>query len=243
MTPLPNEEIISDVQIPKESKKTSELIKIAVLSIVLAIVIRVFFLQAFKIPTGSMEDTLLTGDLILVNKLIYGAKTPEYLPLIFLDIPIPQYQFPAFREPAQGDVLVFKFPPDPSIDYIKRCIALPGQTVEIKNKRIIVDGKPFDEISNPEGLKFEDPETIPFDKGYESVYPKGSGSRDNYGPVTVPADHFFVMGDNRDRSYDSRHWGFVPRNHLIGKAILIYWSTELNDNTKVRWSRAGKFIE
>ncbi len=226
-----------------ESKKTSDLLRIAFLSVVLAFVLRLFFIQAFKIPTGSMEDTLLTGDLILVNKLIYGAKTPEYIPLIFLDIPIPQFQFPAIREPEQGDVVVFKFPPDPSIDYIKRCVALPGQTVEIRNKEVFVDGKAFANTSNPVGLKHEDPETIPYDKGYENIYPKGSGSRDNYGPVVVPEGHFFAMGDNRDRSYDSRSWGFVPRDYLIGKAIMIYWSTDLHDNTQIRWYRIARWIE
>ncbi len=225
----------------KEKSKTYELVQIAFYALFFAYVIRVFFVQAFKIPTGSMEDTLLIGDLLLVNKFIYGARTPETLP--FTDFRIPQLQLPAIREPKPGDVVIFKFPPDPSVDYIKRCVAIEGQTVEIRDKAVFVDGKPFKEISDPPGLKFEDPETIPQDKGYESVVPKDAGSRDNYGPITVPNGFLFVMGDNRDRSYDSRQWGLVPMENLIGRALMIYWSTASDNNLDIRWSRIGKIVE
>jgi signal peptidase I len=225
----------------KAKSKTYELFQIAMFALLFAYVIRVFFIQAFKIPTGSMEDTLLIGDLLLVNKFIYGAKTPETLP--FTDIRIPQLQLPSIRDPKPGDVVIFKFPPDPTVDYIKRCVAVAGQTVEIKDKVVYVDHVPFKEIKDPPGLKFEDPEMIPRDKGYESIVPRGAGSRDNYGPITVPDRHLFVMGDNRDRSYDSRQWGFVPMENVIGKALIIYWSTASENNFDIRWPRVGKIVE
>ena len=226
---------------PHVRSKTAELFQIAAYALIFAYIIRVFFVQAFKIPTGSMENTLVIGDLLLVNKFVYGARTPENIP--FTSIHIPQFRLPAVREPQPGDVLVFKFPPDPSVDYIKRCIAVAGQTVEVRNKEVFVDGKPFSSIKNPDGLKFEDPEIIPRNKGYEAVYPKDAGSRDNYGPVTVPEGSLFVMGDNRDRSYDSRQWGFVPRDYVLGKAMLVYWSTERDDVWSPRWSRIGVWVE
>ncbi|MCK6541392.1 signal peptidase I [bacterium] len=233
---------VAEKPLSDNHNKTTELFQIAFVSVLIAIIVRLFFVQAFKIPTGSMEDTLLVGDLILVNKCIYGVKTPATIPLIFTDIDLAQYQFPAVREPKQGDVIVFKFPPDPTVDYIKRLVALPGQTVEIKDKIVYVDGKDFSEIIRPPGLKFEDPEIIPRNKGYESVFPRDAGSRDNYGPVIVPEDSYFVLGDNRDRSYDSRHWGFVPKDHLIGQAVMIYWSTASQDNFDIRWDRLGQMI-
>jgi signal peptidase I len=225
----------------KSKSKTYELVQIAFYALLFAYIIRVFFVQAFKIPTGSMEDTLLIGDLLLVNKFIYGAKTPETIP--FTDVKIPQLQLPSIRDPKPGDVVIFKFPPDPSVDYIKRCVAVAGQAVEIKNKNVFVDGRLFKTISDPPGLKFEDPETVPRNKGYEVIVPKGAGSRDNYGPVIVPEGYLFVMGDNRDRSYDSRQWGFVPMENIIGEALMIYWSTASEDNFDIRWSRIGTLVE
>ena len=225
----------------KQKSKTAELFQIACYALLFAYIIRMFFVQAFKIPTGSMENTLLVGDLLLVNKFIYGARTPDVIP--FTDIKLPQYQLPAIREPHSGDVIVFKFPPDPMVDYIKRCVAVAGQTVEIRDKVVYVDEKPFRETIDPAGLKFEDPEIIPRDKGYGSVYPKNAGSRDNYGPVKVPEGFLFAMGDNRDRSYDSRQWGFIPREYVIGKALMVYWSTASDDNFDIRWSRIGMMVE
>ena len=225
----------------KQKSKTAELFQITFYALLFAYIIRLFFIQAFKIPTGSMENTLLVGDLLLVNKFIYGAKTPEKIP--FTDIKIPQYRLPAWREPRSGDVIVFKFPPDPMVDYIKRCVAVEGQTVEIKDKALFVDGKPFNEIIDPPGLKFDDPEIIPRNKGYESVYPKDAGSRDNYGPVKVPEGFLFAMGDNRDRSYDSRQWGFIPHEYVIGKALMVYWSNASEDNLDIRWPRIGMIVE
>jgi signal peptidase I len=225
----------------KPANKIFELLKIALAAIIIAYLIKTFIIQPFKIPTGSMEDTLIIGDFIIANKLIYGAQSPSTVPLT--DIPIPQFRLPSLRDPKPGDVIIFKFPHDPNVDYVKRCIATGNQTVEIRNKKIFIDGESFypDEI-NP-NIKHEDPDIIAYDKGYENVYPIGAGSRDNYGPVTVPEGHIFVMGDNRDRSYDSRKWGFVPIDHIVGKAIIIYWSSSPEDDFNIRWSRIGKTLE
>lgn len=225
----------------RTKSKLYELLQIAVFAFLFAVIIKTFFIQAFKIPTGSMEDTLLVGDYLLVNKFVYGARTPTTVP--FTDIRVRSWRLPAVRQPGPGDVVVFRHPQDPTIDYIKRCVAVGGQTVEIRNKVVLVDGVPFSRISRPPGLRFEDPEIIPREKGYDAVYPKEAGSRDNYGPVTVPDGHIFALGDNRDRSYDSRHWGFIPLDNVIGEAMCIYWSTASDDPLDIRWKRIGKIVE
>ncbi len=225
----------------KDNSKTRELLKIAFWSLLIAYLLKTFVIQAYKIPTGSMEDTLLVGDFLLVNKLIYGSQSPANIP--FTEIKIPQFRLPALAEPKAGDVVVFRFPQDADIDYVKRCVATGGDVVEIKNKKIFINNRPWTLDEELPGIKYDDPEIIPRNKGYEPVYPEGAGSRDNYGPVTVPEGHIFVLGDNRDRSYDSRKWGFVPLDHVIGKAVLIYWSYVPNDETNIRWNRIGKIVE
>ena len=164
----------------------------AVIAIVLALFIRTFVVQAFKIPSGSMEPTLLVGDHILVNKFLYGIKIPFINKTL---IPI--------SEPERNDVIVFIYPVDKSKDFIKRVIGLPGDEIEIVGNKIYINGKPFED-------KY----------GY---YP-GLTRKARFGPVTVPKDHLFVMGDNRNHSYDSRYWGFVPLDAVKGKAFIIYWS-------------------
>ena len=180
-----------------------------VIAVVLALFIRTFVVQAFKIPSGSMKPTLLVGDHILVNKFIYGIKIP------FTDKTIIK-----LGKPKRGDVVVFKYPLDTKKDYIKRVIGLPGDTVELTNKQLLINGKVRD-----------DPHAS------YSVY----GNLRTFGPVTVPAHHLFVMGDNRDESSDSRVWGFVPYAYLKGKAFLIYWSWDRAD-FGVRWSRIGDLV-
>ena len=170
------------------------------IAVVLALVIRTFVVQAFRIPSGSMEDTLLVGDFLLASKFIYGSKIP------FLNI-----RLPSIRDPEPGDVIIFKYPEDPSRDFIKRCVAVPGQTVEIRDKALYVDSQP---LPDPPLAKYVDPK----------IYPKGYGVRDNHDPVRVPAGQVFVMGDNRDNSRDSRYWGFVPIENVKGKAMILYWS-------------------
>lgn len=177
-----------------------------VLAIILTVVIRGLVIQAFRIPTGSMEDTLLVGDFLFVNKMVYGSE----IDLGFSGNRLFYYRFPAIRQPRVGDVIVFRYPDDPSRDFIKRCVAVGGQTVEIRDKVLYVDGHPRDE---PFAVH-KDPRTLP----------RELGPRDNFGPFVVPQDHLFMMGDNRDNSQDSRFWGALPVNLVKGKAMFLYWS-------------------
>src|SRR5438552_1097510 len=180
-----------------------------VIAVILALFIRTFVVQAFKIPTGSMEENLLIGDHLLVNKFVLG---PTGTGLERALMPIGTIK--------RNDVLVFKFPEEPERDFIKRVIGLPGETVELKEKKVYINGKMLDEpfvhfLSAPStsGVP-EFNEVTSFDV------------RERYGPVTVPPNQYFMMGDNRDNSQDSRYWGFLPRDLVKGKALVIYWSYE-----------------
>ena len=176
-----------------------------VIAVILALFVRTWVVQAFKIPTGSMEYNLLIGDHLLVNKFIF-APTPLAIGRAVLPV----------RPIHRGDIVVFKFPDQPDRDLIKRVIGLPGETVELRTKKVYIDGKPIDEPY----VHF----LIPPSSDYQEV--TSSDVRENYGPVTVPPDQYFVMGDNRDNSEDSRYWGFLPQNNVKGKALIIYWSYE-----------------
>jgi len=201
------------------------------IALVLAIVIRTFLIQAYKIPSGSMEPTLLVGDHILVNKIIYGLRMPDSI-FGFQLIPGLPYGHYLFRlEPIhRNDVIVFVFPPDPTKDFIKRVIGLPGDTIAVKNGHVWLNGSPMDDPH----AHYEVPDTE-----RSPISP-----RDNFGPVTVPPEHIFVMGDNRDRSYDSRFWGFVDEDAVEGRATVIYWSWDSDEGglLPVRWSRFGMVI-
>lgn len=187
-----------------------------IMALILALFIRTFIVQAFKIPSGSMIPTLEIGDHILVNKLSYGLRIP------FLERYLLHYD-----SPDRGDVVVFIYPEDRSKDFIKRVIAVAGDTVEIRSKKIFINGR---EIDDPHGHF----------AGYDPLA-GGVGSGDDYAAKKVPPNHIFVMGDNRDRSYDSRFWGFVDLNDVRGKAFLIYWSWDGTDRW-VRWERLGNLI-
>jgi signal peptidase I len=201
-----------------EKKKTviKEYVKAIVIAVLIALFIRTFIVQAFKIPSGSMLPTLQVGDWLLVNKFIYGVKIPLVRSTL---IPVSQ--------PERGDIIVFIYPMDRSIDFIKRVIAIAGDTVEIKNKKIFINGSLMDD---PYGVHTDN-----------LVIPPSVQPRDNFGPVTVPEGHVFVMGDNRDSSYDSRFWGFVNYRDILGEAFIIYWSWNGDENS-VRWNRLGKII-
>jgi signal peptidase I len=173
------------------------------IALILALVIRAFLVQAFSIPSGSMQPTLLIGDYLLVNKFAFGIRNP-----LTNKIWIPT------GKPQRGDVVVFIFPQDPSKDYIKRVIGLPGDRIQIINKKVFINGKVY---NTPQAV-YDDPVIIP-----PPQRPTDS-ARDNMGPVEVPANSYFVMGDNRDHSYDSRFWGFVPMDNFQGKAFIIYFS-------------------
>ena len=186
------------------------------MALLLALFIRTFIVQAFKIPSGSMIPTLQIGDHILVNKLAYGIRIPLY----------GQYLVD-FGKVQRGDVIVFIFPEDRSKDFIKRVVGIAGDTVEIRGKKVFLNGK---QIEDPHAhFEGDDP---------QNVLP---ASRDDFGPSRVPENQLFVMGDNRDRSYDSRFWGFVNLDDVRGKAFLIYWSWDGSDRW-VRWERLGSLI-
>ena len=176
-----------------------------VIAVILALFIRTFVVQAFKIPTGSMENNLLVGDHLLVNKFVFA---PTVSPIERAVLPIDPVR--------RGDVVVFKYPEEPDRDFIKRVIGLPGETLELREKKVYIDGKPLDE---PYVHFLSPPSTGASEFAAYDV-------RERYGPVTVPADQYFVMGDNRDNSQDSRYWGFLPRHYVKGKALMVYWSYE-----------------
>ena len=180
---------------PRWQKMLLEYLEALAVALVLAFVIRTFVVQAFKIPSGSMLDTLLIGDHLLVNKFLYGTRIPFTDKVV---MPI--------EDPQRGDVIVFEFPEDTTKDFIKRIIGVPGDVVEMKDKVLYRNGE---QLVEPY-IKHTDP-------GMQA-------RRDNFGPITVPAGKYFAMGDNRDESYDSRFWGFVDKEKIRGKAWVIYWS-------------------
>jgi signal peptidase I len=214
--------------------------------ILIVFVIRVTAVEAYRIPTGSMEDTLLIGDFLLVNKFVYGIRTPDWIGIPYTNIgfSVPYTRLPAPERPKQGDVIVFRYPLDQRVNYIKRCIATGGQTVEIRDKVVYVDGKV---VPLPPQGKYTDPYTLPRNVKMRHIVPFGAGNKDNYGPVTVPKGSLFMMGDNRDNSADSRYWGFLDKHLVLGKAELIYFSWDkfaplYRFWDMVRWNRLLKAI-
>lgn len=202
-----------------KKKFYKEYIEPIIIAVIIALFIRAFVVQAFKIPSSSMEPTLLVGDHILVNKFIYGIRIP------FMDKKVLQ-----FHQPKRGDIIVFIYPRDRSKDFIKRVIATGGEKVEIIRNKIYINDQliedPWGRYERPENLKY-----IPY--------------IDHYGPYLVPQNSLFVLGDNRDNSQDSRFWGFVHLNEVKGKAFIIYFSWDRYANhifNKVRWVRLGKLI-
>ena len=185
-------------------------------AVVLALLIRSFVIQAFKIPSGSMLPTLLVGDHILVNKFIYGTK-----------IPFTDERILSLRSPRRGDIIVFQYPMDKRKDFIKRVVGVEDDVVEIRDKVVFINGEPW---GNSYGVHKE-----------STILPGSVSHRDNFGPVSVPPDALFTMGDNRDRSHDSRFWGFVDLKEVKGSAFIIYWSWD-KDSHWLRWRRIGKLV-
>ncbi len=204
--------------VKKQKGAVRENIEAIVIAVILALFIRTFVVQAFKIPSGSMEDTLLIGDHILVSKFIYGIKVP------FTD----GFTLVPVKNPERKDIVVFKYPEDPDKDFIKRVIGIAGDRVEIKNKKVYINGI----------LEEVEPYAVHKDS---QVIPSQFSPRDNFGPVTVPENSLFVMGDNRDNSHDGRFWGFVDLKAVKGKAFIIYWSWNKKE-FGVRWSRIGDIL-
>ncbi|MBN1292141.1 MAG: signal peptidase I [Candidatus Latescibacteria bacterium] len=194
------------------------------IAFILAFLIRAYIIQPFKVPSSSMEDTLLIGDHFIAVKFLYGSK-----------IPFSNKRILKIRDPKPGDVLVFKYPEDPSKDFVKRCVAVGGQVLEIKNKEIFVDGK-LQQL--PVCAKLID----------KAILPERLGLRDNFPPTVVPQGNVFVMGDNRDNSNDSRYWGPVPYDNIKGNALLIYWSWNTDKPRydvlhRIRWNRFCSMIK
>lgn len=270
-------------------------------TLVLAFFLKTFVVEAFRIPSASMENTLRVGDFLFVNKFIYGAETPKYLP--FTNVEIPHVRLPALLHPRRGDVIVFEYPgdrdetkPARNVNFIKRCIAVPGDTLLIRNKTVFVNNREFLPPAHS-------PHTPPSDflprEAVDMIFPRGSTfNPDYYGPIIVPfkgmvvdisngsieqwqtfiereghrvsadvtgmvtidgaaaaeyvveRDYLFTMGDNRDNSLDSKYWGFVPEENIVGKAMFVYWSWDTSASagsfadriSAIRWSRIGTLI-
>jgi signal peptidase I len=197
----------------KQKSKVREYAETIIIALAIALFVRTFVVQAFKIPSESMKPTLLVGDHILVNKFIYGIRIPLIGKKVF-----------TFSGPRRGDVIVFIFPDDRSKDFIKRVIGLPGDTVEVREREIYINGQ---RLADPWGVYVPE------------------GFTKNYGPAVVPPHALFVMGDNRNNSQDSRFWGFVPLDDVLGKAFVRYWSWDWQSSSliaKVRWGRIGHLI-
>jgi signal peptidase I len=196
--------------------------KVASLAVVLFLFVRAFFVEAYKIPSGSMERTIFAGDFLLVNKLVYGAP-----------VPFTGYRLPRVETPARGDIVVFEWPKDRRKNLIKRLAGLPGDTLAMRHGVLYVNG-----AARPEAY------AVHTEPGSDPTY-DAHPSRDNWGPLTVPAGQYFVLGDNRDNSLDSRFWGFVPDSLLRGRPMVVYYSytpdsaTPAAWVTRVRWARLG----
>jgi len=195
-----------------------EWVKAILFSVLFVVTFRGVVAQAYQIPTGSMERTLLVGDFLFINKMLYGSE---------IDIELGgkklfYHRFPAFRKPAPGDVIVFRYPENPRQDFIKRCVAVEGQTVMIRDKVLYVDG-----------VRQVEPYVIHIDP---RIFDARTTQRDNFGPITVPAGHIFMMGDNRDNSHDSRFWGPLPVNLVKGQAFIRYFSWD-GEHNSIRFTR------
>jgi len=202
--------------VKSKKKLLLEYVEAIVTALILALVIRAYIIQAFKIPSGSMIPTLLIGDHILVNKFLYGTK-----------IPFTDKKVLIIRKPVKGDIIVFKYPENPQKDFIKRVIATEGDIIEERDKIVYVNG---DMVSEPYAVHYD-----------RYLRYGGNDPRDNFGSLIVPKDKVFVMGDNRDQSYDSRYWGFVDMKEIRGKALIIYWSWD--PDKWARLNRIGRLIE
>ena len=206
----------------KNKSNIRETIEAVVVAFLIAMLIRTFVIQAFKIPSGSMLSTLQIGDHLLVNKILLG--TPVDIPFTNINL----FRMPGFRGAMRGDIIVFKYPEDPKRDFIKRVIGIEGDVIESRDKVLSVNGK-----------KLVEPYIQHVD---ENIRPRELDSRDNFGPVKVPAGSVFVMGDNRDQSYDSRFWGFVDNSQIKGNAVIIYWSWD-SGSTLPRLNRIGRLVK
>lgn len=297
---MENKKDITDKAKSPKKSKGKEILNALLFALLVAIILKIFFIEAYRIPTGSMENTLMVGDFLLVNKFIYGSTTPRNIP--FTDIRIPYFRLPSFKDPHKGDVVVFDFPgyreelqSKEVFNYIKRLVGEPGDTIKITNKVLTVNGEVFPDPPN----SIVDHTTYRTTMTDPRIFPKGSGwNEDNYGPIRVPKkgdviklttenfdmwkmfilreghlpimgadsainidnvpageyrverDYYFMMGDNRNNSLDSRFWGFMPSRNVVGEAMIIYWSWDPSIPfsefgklfSTIRWNRIAKLI-
>ncbi len=272
-----------EVKLRDAKQKTVDFFRNLFYAALAALLIKTFFIETSRVPTGSMEKTIAVGDFLFVNKFIYGASSPRNIP--FTDIALPYFSLPALTEPDRGDIVVFEWPGDYDVlinpliqNYVKRCIALPGDTLEIRDKVVFINGKRAPIPPHIQYLKPIQPKGLVDPR----IFPPGRPwNADNYGPLVIPKkgdvihltpsnleewrtiidrefgkrvvkldgdkifidgketneytlkkDYYFMMGDNRDDSWDSRYWGFVPRDKIVGEAFMIYWSW----NPEIPWS-------
>ncbi|HEY0970612.1 MAG TPA: signal peptidase I [Gemmatimonadales bacterium] len=213
-------------------------------ALLLFFVVRAFFVEAFKIPSGSMERTLLVGDFLLVNKLLYGAE-----------IPFTDRNLPAIREPRRGDVVVFQYPSDPTKNFVKRLVGMPSDTLAMRDGMLYLNGVPQLEAYVRHSEPGVDPvaEDFRWQRNYLVRTAEARAgfhpSRNNWGPLVVPEKSYFVLGDNRDNSLDSRYWGFVPDSLVRGRPMFVYYSYAPDTAhglawlTRIRWSRIGERID
>lgn len=284
------------------SKRFLEFLKNLLLAAIAALLIKTFIIETSRVPTGSMENTILVGDFLFVNKFIYGSSSPRNIP--FTDVRLPYFTLPELGDPEKKDIVVFEYPghrdqlkPDGYTNYVKRCVAEPGDTLEIRDKVVFINGSEF---WIPPHIKYTDNYITPEGVSNPRVFPRGSGwNPNNYGPLVIPEkgevakltpeniekwrtlidreygkrvvtvegdqvmikgkpadtytvkqDYYFMMGDNRDNSLDSRMWGLVPRENVVGEAFMIYWSWNpkipFSDffrlMSTVRWDRIAKIV-
>ena len=239
----------------KNKNIVREYVEAILVALIAALILRIFVIQAFRIPTGSMKDTLLVGDFLLVNKFIYGVRTPDRIPLI--DVKIPYVRLPAFKDPKPGDIIVFKYPLDEKLDYIKRCMAVEGQTIEVRKGIVYIDDKPegkYELVKRKyDATAGEDVQNFKMTKINGKTYTIRRFERvdkesDHFGPIKVPKGKLFAMGDNRDNRSDSRVWGYVPRENIGRQALIIYFSWDSHMPLyklykKIRFVRLAKLIK
>ena len=209
----------------KRKSVAREYTEAILIALLLALFIRTFVIQAFKIPSGSMKETLLIGDHILVSKFAYGTHIPNEIPFLNIKLFDDIIFFP--KQPERGDIIVFKYPKDEKRDFIKRVIGIPGDLLEVRHQKVFINGKPYEDRHARHTESPSDSSLVP---------------RDDFGPVLVPDNHLFMMGDNRENSQDSRYWGFLDINKVRGKALMIYWSWNQLESW-VRFDRFGKILE
>ncbi len=238
--------------------KAKENLKAILIALFAALVLRQFVIASYNVPTGSMKDTIMVGDFMFVNKFIYGARTPSWIgvPFTKTGFYLPNYRFPSITDPKPGDIVVFEYPLEPLLDYIKRCMAIGGQTVEINEGKFLIDGQPEgEEIKLRKDYDFEDKMRVdyyaitrPSGKNYTIRHKDPHPLYNDYNqkrPVTIPENHYYMVGDNRDNSLDSRKWGFVKEDLLVGKPLMIWlsWNTfGVEPHKKIRWDRLGTVL-